>query len=91
MVVYKVIIDIDKKIEKNWLTWMKKNHVPEIMALNIFNKSKIYTITNSEKKNFTSYCIEYYCSSMKEYNEYKKKYKDKFTGKRLILSLQNEF
>jgi len=28
---------------------------------------------------------------MKEYNEYKKKYKDKFTGKRLILSLQNEF
>ena len=103
MIIYKVIIDIDKKIKKDWLTWMEKEHIPEIMALNIFNKSKIYNIINPEKKKFASYCIEYYCSSMEKYNEYKtkfskklqekhtQKYKDKFTGKRLILSLQNEF
>ena len=103
MVVYKVIIDIDKKIEKSWVTWMEKEHVPEIMALNIFNKSKIYKIINSEKKKLASYCIEYYCSSIKKYEEYKKnhskklqekhkkKYKDKFIGKRLILSLEYEF
>ena len=54
-------------------------------------------------KEFSSFCIEYYCRSEEEYNIYKKKYsknlqikhvekfKGKFNGKRLILSLKNEF
>ena len=103
MVVYKVIIQIEKKIEKDWLSWMRDVHIPEIMDLNIFYKSRLFNIIKSDEKNISSFCIEYYCYSEEKYNEYKKKYSKKlqnkhtkkfngkFTGKRLILSLKNEF
>ena len=103
MVIYKVIIHIQKNIEKEWISWMKKEHIPEIMALNIFNKSKIFNVLKSEENYFSSYCIEYHCTSIEKYNEYKDKYskglqnkhlekfKGKFTSKRLILSIKNEF
>ena len=44
MIIYKVIIHIQKEIEQDWLSWMKKEHVPEIMSLNIFMKSKLAEI-----------------------------------------------
>ena len=103
MIVYKVIIQIEKKIEKDWLNWMRDVHIPEIMDLNIFYKSRLFNIINKKAKEFSSFCIEYYCRSEEEYNIYKKKYsknlqikhiekfKGKFNGKRLILSLKNEF
>ena len=103
MIVYKVIIQIEKKIEKDWLNWMRDVHIPEIMDLNIFYKSQLFNIINNKEKEFSSFCIEYFCRSEEEYNIYKKKYsknlqikhiekfKGKFNGKRLILSLKNEF
>lgn len=103
MIVYKVIIQIEKKIEKDWLNWMRVVHIPEIMGLNIFYKSRLFNIIKNKEEEFSSFCIEYYCHSEEEYNIYKKKYsknlqikhvekfKGKFNGKRLILSLRNEF
>ena len=102
MVIYKVIIHIQKKIELEWLSWMKEKHIPEIMTLNLFTKNKIFKILNARNLDFKSYCIEYHCNSIEEYNQYEKnyaneiqqkhseKYKGKFTAKRLILSLHNE-
>ena len=103
MVVYKVIIQIEKKIEKEWLKWMYDVHIPEIMDLKIIYKSRLFSIIKIREEEFSSYCIEYYCRSENQYNIYKEKYskdlqikhlekfKGKFNGKRLILSLKNEF
>ena len=103
MVIYKVIIHIQKEIEPDWLSWMKKEHVPEIMSLNIFMKSKIFQILHPKKHDLKSYCIEYHCNSINDYDKYKnnyaksiqkkhsEKYKGQFNAKRLIISLKNEF
>ena len=64
MVVYKVIIQIEKKIEKEWLKWMYDVHIPEIMDLKIFYKSRLFSIIKIKEKEFSSYCIEYYCASL---------------------------
>ena len=74
MIVYKVIIQIEKKIEKDWLNWMRVVHIPEIMGLNIFYKSQLFNIIKNKEEEFSSFCIEYYCHSEEEYNIYKKKY-----------------
>ena len=103
MIVYKVIIQIEKKIEKEWLKWMNDIHIPEIMDLKIFYKSRLFRIIKIKEEEFSSFCIEYYCNSKDQYNFYKERYssdlqtkhlekfKGKFNGKRLILSLKNEF
>ena len=68
------------------------------MDLKIFYKSRLFSIIKIKEKEFSSYCIEYYCQSENQYNIYKEKYskdlqikhlekfKGKFSGKRLILS-----
>ena len=103
MIIYKVIIHIEKEIEKDWLSWMKQEHIPEIMSLNIFMKSKIFQVLNPKKRDLKSYCIEYHCTSINDYNKYKKnyakviqkkhseKYKGLFNAERLIISLKHEF
>ena len=73
------------------------------MALNIFKNSKLFKILNVRNLNFKSYCIEYHCESIDDYNNYQKnhakkiqkkhskKYEGLFTAERLILSFQNGF
>ena len=48
MIVYKVIIQIEKNNEKDWLNWMHEVHIPEIMDLNIFYKSRLFKIINNK-------------------------------------------
>ena len=105
MIVYVVNINIRKEVEKEWLSWMKEKHIPEIMSLKIFTKNKIFKIfyPKSENENYNSYCIKYYTNSLTDYNLYNKKYsveiqkkhsikyKDLFTAKRKILELINEY
>ena len=49
MVIYKVIIHIQKQTEQEWLSWIKEKHIAEIMNLKIFNKIKIFKILNAER------------------------------------------
>jgi len=76
-------IDIEKKIDKDWILWMKKEHIPEIINLKIFKKSEIWRIKNEQKK-YNSYCIKYYTKSLESYKLYKEKYAKKIQKKHSI-------
>ena len=83
MIIYIINIDIEKKIDKDWISWMKKEHVPEIINLKIFKKSEIWRIKNEQKK-YNSYCIKYYTKSLESYKLYKEKYAKKIQKKHSI-------
>ena len=105
MIVYKVTIDIDYSVEEDWLLWMKNEHIPELIQLNLFLKTNFFKrlpLEKNPKNIYNSYCVEYYCTSIKEYNLYKNtyankiqekhsnRYKGKFKAKREILELIND-
>ena len=101
MILYLIHIDVQKNIDKDWLLWMKNEHVPEIMDLKIFQKNEIWKIKNDSKK-YNSYYIKYYTESLDYYKLYEKKYaiemkkkhsikyKNNFNVKREILQLIHE-
>ena len=41
MIIYNVTVSVDKSIVKDWLEWMRNDHVPEIISTKIFNKAQI--------------------------------------------------
>ena len=102
MIAYIINIGIKKTIEKDWIMWMKKEHIPEIMELKIFTKSEIWKIKNTDSK-YNYYCIKYYTNSLDSYKLYKEKYaqkiqekhsikyKNQFNAKRKILQLAHEY
>ena len=93
MIIYKVTIHIKKDLKKEWLSWMKHEHIPEIMNLKIFTKSRFFKILypcDKMQETYNSYCIEYYCRSLFNYNLYQKKYAEKLQKKHSI-KYENKF
>ena len=88
MVVYNVTINIDNDVHDEWLKWMKKIHIPEVMQTGFFIENKMLKVLVEEPAG-TTYSIQYTAANMKDYEEYRdkhapslqKKVTDKFLGK----------
>jgi len=70
MILYNVTVAIDKKVEQEWLIWMKNIHIPEVMETNQFESHKIFKVLNTEDPQSTSYSVQYFAESMKNIQMY---------------------
>jgi len=73
MIIYNVTISIESDIEQEWIKWMKETHIPDVLDTGLFKSSNMYKIIPLEIEENT-YCIQYSCDSIKEYNLYQEKY-----------------
>ena len=64
MILYNVTVAVDKKIEQEWLIWMKNVHIPEVMETNMFVTHKFFKVLNSEDPQSSSYSVQYFAESM---------------------------
>jgi Domain of unknown function (DUF4286) len=88
MVIYSVRIAIDPAMEAEWMEWMRRVHIPEVLRPGCFNDAAIYKVADPAAGEPT-YVIQYSCSSMKEYHRYRdqfaagfqEKHKELFAGR----------
>ena len=90
MILYNVTVQIDNNIQQDWLNWMMKTHIPEVLATGLFSGYKfLELVTRQEDETGFTYCIQYLMPSMNHYDTYQKdfapalkqKAEDKFGGK----------
>ena len=71
MIIYSVTIYIKKDVETEWLEWMKKTHIGEVMKTGHFNSFRIFkVVVPSNTLDESTYCIQYDCKSMEDYSIY---------------------
>jgi Domain of unknown function (DUF4286) len=88
MIIYSVTITIQAGIEAEWIDWMKKVHVPDVLRTECFSKCRIHKVLDSEG-NEPVYVMQYHCRSVEEYHRYRdnfapalqKDHTDRFAGK----------
>ena len=88
MILYCVTITIDAEIESEWIDWMNRIHVPDVVNTGCFSKCRIYKIMDSDEAN-PSYVMQYHSPSLSEYHRYRdhfapalqKEHSDKFEGR----------
>jgi uncharacterized protein DUF4286 len=97
MIIYSVTVTIDESIHDEWLEWMTTKHIPDVMATGCFKESKIYRVLSPELEEGISYCIQYVCDSLENYeryqiehaailqSEHKEKYGNKVTSFRSLM------
>lgn len=73
MIKYNVTVSVDEYITTDWLYWMKKEHIPDVMDTGIFLKAQISRIINPSDNNNT-FAITYTCDSMKDLHYYQVNY-----------------
>lgn len=102
MVVYNVTVSLDERVEKDWLDWMKSEHIPEVMGTGCFRDSKLCRVHGEEEGGVT-YAITYTSFSKEDLEHYEAKhasklqeahavrYKGSYAAFRTILTVVEEF
>ncbi len=100
MILYNVTVKIDNAIKEDWLEWMRKTHIPDVMKTGFFTEHKFCKlIFPTEEDGTTTYAIQYFCSSMNELETYQKtvgrklqaehseRYKERFIAIRSLMEV----
>jgi hypothetical protein len=86
--IYSVTVAIQRDAETEWLDWMTRVHVPEVVQTGCFTGSRIFRVVGNEAEDPT-YVLQYHCESMAEYERYQqnfapalqKDHTDRFAGR----------
>ena len=70
MYIYNVTINIDKSIHDTWLEWMKKEHIPAMLATGKFNKALMTRVQVEEEMGGITYSVQYRTDSKETLEKY---------------------
>ncbi len=70
MIIYNVTTGVDKRIEHEWVNWMRETHIPDVMATKMFVGHKLFRILSVESEDSVSYAVQYSAKSLNEIERY---------------------
>jgi hypothetical protein len=76
MIAYNVTIKIEKEIEKEWLQWVKKEYISEVLATGLFAEYKFYRLLENDETDGITYVVQYFAPSLENYKNYSEKFFD---------------
>ena len=96
MIVYNVTVKIENSVLDDWVEWMQKTHIPDVLATNLFEDAQLRKLLIAEDDG-TTFSVQYRCHSMEKFNQYQKdfapslqrehteRYKDKYVAFRTLM------
>ncbi|SRR5690606_17199314 len=90
MILYIVNVTIEKNIQEEWLNWMRKVHIPNVLKTGYFTGAQIFSMILPAKSGTEiSFSVHYEAESYEKFMSYtvkeskrlQKEHTDKFNGK----------
>lgn len=70
MIIYNVTINIEESVHKEWLDWMKKEHIPDMLATGKFSTAKMCKVLVDEEMGGITYSVQYTTQNKKVLQAY---------------------
>lgn len=70
MFIYNVTIKVNHSIAKDWLRWLKEEHIPDILQTGCFTNATILHLVENDDEEGITYAIQYHAESKANYNRY---------------------
>lgn len=70
MVVYNVTMKVDWSIAEQWLQWMQKVFIPDVLSTGFFTQHRFVRLLEIDESDGPTYAVQYYASSLKLYKDY---------------------
>jgi hypothetical protein len=88
-ILYNVTVKIEHSIIEEWLDWMNKVHIPDVMATCCFKTFQLSRLIGYEDEDGITYAVQYEAPNMELLNIYQKEHasalqsahQEKFQGK----------
>lgn len=102
-ILYNVTIKISNEIEQDWLDWMKRIHMPEVMATDCFLTGRMGKLLFLDEDDGVTYTMQYLCENMDTFNKYnelyasslqqkhKERYLDRYVAFRSLMEVQQTY
>ena len=71
MILYNVTVNVEQAIEEEWLTWMRTEHMLDVLNTGMFATAKIFRLLGVEQSEGTvTYAVQYFAERMEQYERY---------------------
>ena len=70
MIIYNVTINIDESVHDKWIDWMKKEHIPDMLATQKFISAKMCKVMVEEEMGGVTYSVQYQAKNKKTLDSY---------------------
>lgn len=70
MIIYSVTVAVQADIESEWLDWMSRVHVPDVLRTGGFTECRLHRLLDSTAAE-PVYVMQYVCDTLEEYNRYR--------------------
>ncbi len=70
MYIYNVTINIEETIHQEWLQWMQKEHIPEMLATGKFSNALMTKVLVEEEMGGITYSVQYTTDSKETLQQY---------------------
>jgi hypothetical protein len=70
MITYNITTKIDWAISEDWLLWQQQEHIPQIMATQLFDAYKIFRLLDQDDSEGPTFIVQYFTSSIENYQQY---------------------
>ncbi len=70
MYIYNVTTNIEDSVHDQWLSWMQKTHIPEMLATGKFTQAKMCRVLVEEQMGGSTYSVQYTTDSKNTLTKY---------------------
>jgi hypothetical protein len=70
MLIYNVTVKVDWSIHDEWVKWMLKEHLPEMVNTGCFTHSKLLRLLETNEDDGPTYAAQYFAKSRADYDRY---------------------
>ena len=81
MIIYNVTIKVDHSIAAEWLTWLKEEHIPDIIVTGCFTHATILHLQEADDTEGITYAVQYHAENKALYNQYIEKFSEEMRKK----------
>ncbi|SRR5690606_1986827 len=72
MIIYNVTINIDESVHDDWLSWMQKKHINDVLATGKFFKAQLVKVLVEEEMGGITYSVQYFANDKTNLESYYK-------------------
>jgi Domain of unknown function (DUF4286) len=70
MIIYNTTVKIERKVHREWLSWMKEVHIPDILACDEVSDYRIYRLLMADPDNEETYAFQLFFPDLQALQAY---------------------
>ena len=81
MIIYNVTLKVEHSIADQWLTWLKDEHIPDMISTGCFTHATILHLLEADDTESITYAVQYHAANKSLYDRYMENFSEEMRKK----------